>query len=389
MPFMYMLLSCFCHSLPLPTAGWGNSPVTGTGIADDIERVMAVYDKMLKLCSVQEMDATDYIDYINMTKEICTRLDTSNAAYVTKSLSTSYTDKLYSQPRAMNENTQDEYIEKMNKMFKQDMDNRIVGVLYPMIVRDILEKHLPPSQCQTESANMVTWTRDQYDIARRVTATKSYRGCDISMMFTFLEDVCPSVPDPTAGRGNPVPLSAEGIGDDIERIRQSSLTMSTLAVEVKKSTAAAICNRMDTIHINHVRKSVSGTYVQEAKKISTESAKVYPPRIKPNIDLGKSKTNKAESENVGQKTNETAQRETNQKLIGVKDNCAGIVLCFLLKMHSLTPLVSYSVVCYNDVDSFGRGSTNVFIYQYGINVYVLQALTIIYACNLFSDEMFT
>ena len=92
MPLMYILASCGCGSLPSPTAGWGKSPITGTGMADDIERMMSIYRKVVDSLTGETISEEYYNDCIDMTRSICTRLDTINAIYLNKSITTSYED---------------------------------------------------------------------------------------------------------------------------------------------------------------------------------------------------------------------------------------------------------------------------------------------------------
>ena len=104
MPLMYILMSCGCGSLPSPTAGWGKSPMTGTGIADDIERMMSVYRKVVDALPEEGISEEYYNDCIDMTRSICTRLDTVNAVCVEKSITISYEEKFDAlQTQSMNE----------------------------------------------------------------------------------------------------------------------------------------------------------------------------------------------------------------------------------------------------------------------------------------------
>ena len=123
MPLMYILLSCCCGSLPSPTGGWGNSPIIGTAIGDDIERMMSAYKEILALLSSESFSALEYWRFLEITKEICTRLDTDtiNAMYVTKSFSESYIQRLETlNNQSMQQTEQDEYIGKMRKIQEEN-----------------------------------------------------------------------------------------------------------------------------------------------------------------------------------------------------------------------------------------------------------------------------
>ena len=98
--------------------------------------------------------------------------------------------------------------------------SRVVVDLYSMFFRDILEKQLPHAQCANAAAKIKILKTDQKLKATHVAVMGSYRECDISLMYIFLRNACPSLPAPAAGWDKPVLPTALGITDDIERIRQ-------------------------------------------------------------------------------------------------------------------------------------------------------------------------
>ena len=295
MPLMYILLSCCCGSLPSPKAGWRNSAITGIGIGDDIERMMSTFNEILTVCSSESISALKYWRYLDITREICTRLDTIHAINMTKSFSGSYVQRLEilnSQP--MNKKEQDEYIEKMRKMQEQnDLQNkekdnfnrlsRIIVDLFSNIYHDIVQHHIPPSNCPSPAflkSKSVRLFPEEESALIDVRGKNSYRNCDIGLMYKVLRNACASLPKPTAGWGKPVPPSAVLLGDDIERIREtrnkafghiSSTPLSEAEYHEYVQTATEICQRMDSTHAIHLQKSVTGTYQQQLNKILTEN----------------------------------------------------------------------------------------------------------------------
>ena len=297
MPLMYILLSCCCWSLPSPKAGWRNSPITGTGIGDDIEQMMSAYNDMPDLLSSESFSALKFWPFLDITKDICTRLDkdTINATYVTKSFSGSYVQRLEtlnSQP--MQQTEQDEYIKKMRKIQEQidhqnkEKDNfnrlsRIIMDLFSNLYHDILQYNTPPSKCPSPAdlkSKSVRLFPEEESALKDVPSINSYRNCDIGLMYKVLRNACPLLPKPTAGWGKTVPPSAVLLGDDIERIREtrnkafghiSSTPVSEKKYQEYVKTATDICKRMDSSHTANLRKSVSGTYQDKLNEILTET----------------------------------------------------------------------------------------------------------------------
>ena len=291
MPLMYILASSACGSLPTPTSGWGKSPITGTGIGNDIERMMSAHKDMIGALPDELISVVQYRYYIDIAREICTRLDTINAVYVTKSFSSSYEQELDALEKLpMNQTTQDKYVETMREMFEEEREisiererffrlSRIVVDLNSMFYRDILDKQLPSAQCSLAASKIKVLKMDQKLISRNVSVTGSYRECDISLMYIFLRNACTALPSPTLGWDQPVPHSAVGVADDIERIRQMrnkafghvfSTPVSEVAFKQYIQTARDICTRMDSSHAVFLNKSVTGRYVDELNKMEHE-----------------------------------------------------------------------------------------------------------------------
>ena len=290
MPLMYILVSCGCGSLPSPSAGWGKSPITGTGIADDIERMMSVYRKVVDSLQEEALSKYDYNNCIDITRNICIRLDTINAIYVHKSITTSYEEMFDSlQKQSMNETEFNSYAKHIKEL-QQNEDkitnerenffrlSRIVGDLYTTVYHDVLMVQLPPHTCPTPRNLGANVNREERAVLNDVRNDNSYRKCDISLMYKLFRNACSSLPAPTAGWDKPVPPLAIGVSDDIERIRQtrnkafshiSSTPVSEAEYKKYVQTATDVCSRMDSNHAAHVQKSIPGTYVQELNKILT------------------------------------------------------------------------------------------------------------------------
>ena len=291
MPLMYILATSACGYLPPPLAGWGKSPITGSRIGDDFERMMSVRKNVMSLVSEETLSVVDYRRLMDMTREICTRLDTINAPYVAKSCPGSYEYAFDAvEKQLMKEAEQNEYIEKVKELVEQEKEvfierenffrvSSIVVDLYSVFYRDILHKQISPTQCLS-AATKLKLRPEQKHIASRVPVLSSYNECDISLMYVFLRNVCPSLPPPASGWGRPVHTSSTGVGDDIERIRQvrnealghvSATPISDAEFQQHVQTARNICSRMDSCHAVYMDKSVSGTYSEELLKILNEN----------------------------------------------------------------------------------------------------------------------
>ena len=290
MSLMYILLSCCCGSLPPPSVGWGKSPIMGTGIADDIELMMSIYRKVVDSLPEGAILEEYYNWCTDMTRNICIRLDTINAVYVDKSITTTYEEKFNAlQKQSMTQAKYKSYAKQI-KEFQQKEDeitnerenffrlSRIVGDLYTTVYHDVLIVQLPPHTCPTHRNIGTNVNREERSVLNDVRNDNSYRKCDISLMYKLFRNACPSLRPPTAGWNKPVPPLAIGISDDIERIRQtrnkafgqiSSTPVSEAEYKKYVQTATDICSRMDSIHAAHVQKSNPGTYVQELNKILT------------------------------------------------------------------------------------------------------------------------
>ena len=292
MPLMYILASCGCGSLPSTSAGWGKSPITGTGIADDIERMMSVYRKVVDSLQEEALFADYYNQCTEMTRNICIRLDTINAVYVDKSITTTYEEKFNAlQKQSMTQAKYKSYAKQIKEFQQKDDEitnekenffrlSRIVGDLYTTVYHDVLIVQLPPHTCPTHRNIGTNVNKEERTVLNDVRNDNSYRKCDISLMYKLFRNACPSLRPPTAGWDKPVPPLAIGVSDDIERIRQtrnkafghiSSTPVSEAEYKQYVQTATDICTRMDSTHIGHLQKSVSGTYLKELNNILTEN----------------------------------------------------------------------------------------------------------------------
>ena len=254
--------------------------------------MMSVVNEILSFLSLEYISDAEYERYKDIAREICSRLDTINAIYVTKSSSVSYLQRLETlSNQPMGRAEQDEYIEKMRKM-QGDIDlqnkeknnfnrlSRIIVDLFSNLYQDILQHHTPPSKCPTVLSKSVRLFPEELQVLRRVQTNNSYRECDIGLMYKVLRNTCFSLPAPSAGWNKPVPTTACGISDDIERIRQirnkapdriSSMSMSEAEYKQYVNITTDICKRMDTINKIHLQKSVPGTYLQQLNNILTEN----------------------------------------------------------------------------------------------------------------------
>ena len=255
--------------------------------------MMSTFDEILTVLSSESISVLKCRRYLEITKEICTRLDTINAIYVTKSLSESYVQRLETlNSQSMQQTEQDEYIEKMSKIQEEidhqnkEKDNfyrlsRIIMDLFSNFYHDILQHHTPPSTCPSPAflnrkIKPARLFLDEESVLKDVPRINSYKDCDIGLMYKVLRNACSSLPVPTAGWNKPVPPTAYIISDDIERIREirnkafghiSSTPVSEGEYHQYVLTATDICNRMDSTHTTHLRKSVPGTYQDELNKI--------------------------------------------------------------------------------------------------------------------------
>ena len=127
MPLVYELVSSPFAKLESPTAGWGVSPITGTGIADDIERIMSAFRITLASLPGEAISKEDYDEFIVETREICRRLDnkTFNARYVEKTISSTYEKRFDElQEQSMDGSQYKSYIEQIKDIQQKGKRNR-------------------------------------------------------------------------------------------------------------------------------------------------------------------------------------------------------------------------------------------------------------------------
>ena len=157
------------------------------------------------------------------------------------------------------------------------------------ILRDCLYFHIKPPvvlHYVNESSYFKNHPLNQQQMTILGTAsiTGDYSGCDITLMYTLLQNLAPtsSLLHPTAGWGK-VPVAAEYItlGDDIERIRDIrneiydhvvSTDLSDAIYNSKMKELQNICIRMDTVHKGLLMSPTSRlqTFTQTLSDIQVE-----------------------------------------------------------------------------------------------------------------------
>ena len=262
----YMLLQG-CRGIPCPTAGWGATPVIGTTLGDDIQRMFDMKSDILSRRHARSLEKEKYKDLVTMSFDICRNLDSkkviSKIIYAPFPSCVAMLKNFIDSP--LDEKDQETYIEEIMKLAQIENDIakerenfskmcQVVMDLNPMILQDILDIQLPWANCLTEANKIKIKGRplrsDQKDMAKNV-KTSGYKECDTSLMYIFLRNACPNIPSPSPDwdkepKGN-------GIGDDIERIRRMrnrfgharSATLSTVEYKKELKEVEDICHRFD------------------------------------------------------------------------------------------------------------------------------------------------
>ena len=281
-----------CKEIPRPTAGWGSSPVTGTTLGDDIQRMWEMKNYVISRRHAQTLERGKYKEIASMAHKICRRMDEDHVRFdiiyspfpscvtllraflrssIEKEDRNKYIDKLKDLAKTENEIAQEK--ENFAKM------SRIVLDLNNSILQDVLDEQLPWVDCPREAAKLCPrpLSRDQLAIANNV-PTYGYSLCDTSLMYILLRNACNNVPPPTSG-WTKIPTGFD-IGDDIERIRQlrnkfghsNFATLSTTDYKKLIQETKDICFRFDTqqSHSKYTkpRRDLYGTKLRE---IETES----------------------------------------------------------------------------------------------------------------------
>ena len=297
MPLMYILASC---GLDLsPKNGWGNLPITGTDIADDIERMMSIYRKIVDSLLDERISKEYYNDCIDMTRNICRELDTKKAGYVKKS----ETDKRSYQnifddlqKMSMDDREIDSYITKIKKLKQNENEIvterinffrlcRIVADLYTTIYHELLTAQLRPAECPEldffHNRNVFIYP-DEKNKLKGVQTDNSYRECDIPLMYKILSNAHSNKRKRTSRRRRKTILESLPLAlvEDIEEIRRtrnkafahrSSTTLPQEDFDKYKKTAKAICKRMDDRHYKYLIKAFPGKYMDGLKKALKEN----------------------------------------------------------------------------------------------------------------------
>ena len=297
MQLMYILASCGRGSLPSPKNGWGNLPITGTGIADDLERMMSIYRKIVDSLLNERISKQYYNDCIDMTRNICRRLDTKNARHVEKSkrekksYETIFDDQ---QKKSMDDRKLNSYIKQIKQIKQNEKEvvtermnffrlSRIVADLYTTIYHELLTFQLRPAKCPKldyfHERNVPIFPDEETQL-ERVRTDNSYRKCDISLMNKILSNANSSKRTADGSRRTLLESLPTDLVNDIKEIsrtrnkalaHKSSTPLPQRDFDQYVKCAKQICTRMDDRHYEFLLKSFPGTYTEELNKILTES----------------------------------------------------------------------------------------------------------------------
>ena len=263
---MYLLLSRGCKQIPQPTAGWGNTPVTGSTLGDDIERIWQAKTYILGRRHERSVEKGKYKDLEKEAFGICKRMDQALVRFnIIYSPFPSFFAMLTTFiGKAMDSVTKKGFMKEIDDIAQMEIDIakekenfakmcKIVLDLNPMILQDILDEQLPWADCPREAAKLCPrpLSRDQLKIANDV-PVNGYKNCDTSLMYTFLRNACKKIPPPTPKWDRPP--TGFGIGDDIERIRRTRntfgharcATLNTQDFNTLIQETRCICQRFDT-----------------------------------------------------------------------------------------------------------------------------------------------
>ena len=78
---MYLLLKSGCPGISPPLAGWGVSPVLGTTLSDDIQRMWDMKCYIVSRCPVRKLEKGKYSELIHIARNICRRLDSDDVRF--------------------------------------------------------------------------------------------------------------------------------------------------------------------------------------------------------------------------------------------------------------------------------------------------------------------
>ena len=288
----YLLLIRGCPNIPLPTAGWGVTPVTGTTIGDDIQRMWEMKTYILSRRHLRSLEKGKYKDLTKLATDICQRLDSEDVRFdilyapfpscfmMLKTILESPRDKAVHEICLQHI---DDLREMENEIAKEKKNFakmcQVVMDLNPLILQDILDEQLPWIDCPREAAKLSPkpLRPDQLAIANNV-PSNGYTECDTSLMYILLRNACKHIPPPTP-KWDRIPTGF-GIGDDIERIRQtrnsfghaSCATLSSLEYNTFMTATKDICQRFDTAatHCSFTKPSREN-YVQKLCAIETQT----------------------------------------------------------------------------------------------------------------------
>ena len=293
---MYLLLSKGCEQIPQPTAGWGSTPVTGTTLGDDIERIWKMKKCILDHRHQRNFEKGKYKDIEKEAYGICQRMDEAlvrfNIIYSPfpscLTMLTTFYGKRIDAAIKKGFMREIEEIAQMKNDIAKEKENfakmcQIVLDLNPMILQDILDEQLPWANCPREAAILCPrpLSRDQLKIANDV-PVNGYKECDTSLMYILLRNACKKIPPPSPKWDRPP--TGLSIGDDIERIRRTRntfgharcATLSTQQFNTLIQETRSICQRFDTCpsHSKYTKlqRDVYCTIVSEIENKSLDAA---------------------------------------------------------------------------------------------------------------------
>ena len=153
----------------------------------------------------------------------------------------------------------------------------VISVLYTIIMRTILLRHLSPSDSPNVAGKIRNMSSYQRKTATDIVNLGNYDSCDINLLYIFImHSPCPQ---PTNGWGAVPDDSDTNIGDDVERMRQAKEYLVNQSIskyiekeKYKKITeeAFALCKRMDKeLKVNNAPNQ-SSYFVDLLQKIQRE-----------------------------------------------------------------------------------------------------------------------
>ena len=129
-----------------PTKNWGIVPVQpgDTNLGDDLERIRTIRNAIYGHVASTDMPDSDYNDYMNELKDICSRMDTVHSAYLTSATapSSTYSQRLQDiQTCCMDPDTEAMYITELKRL--ADQENTMIKKLEDLSQK---QEHLSKKQ---------------------------------------------------------------------------------------------------------------------------------------------------------------------------------------------------------------------------------------------------